>query len=99
MPKRVFIGFVDGKIFFFAMWSMGKKTGFFERKILVLMIVISRRDLVIKNETKDKEIIDMIGLKIEGFMLGSSVNMRLLQGGQQIISYLILERSKRIFIG
>lgn len=81
------------------MWSMGKKTGFFERKILVLMIVISRRDLVIKNETKDKEIIDMIGLKIEGFMLGSSVNMRLLQGGQQIISYLILERSKRIFIG
>lgn len=78
---------------------MGKKTGFFERKILVLMIVISRRDLVIKNETKDKEIIDMIGLKIEGFMLGSSVNMRLLQGGQQIISYLILERSKRIFIG
>ena len=78
------------KFFFFAMWSMGKKTGFFERKILVLMIVISRRDLVIKNETKDKEIIDMIGQKVEGFMRGSSGNMRPLQGEQHVISYLIV---------
>lgn len=33
---------------------------------------------------------DMIGLKIEGFMRGSSGNMHLLQGEQQVISYLIV---------
>ena len=57
------------------------------------------RGQIIKNETIDKEIIDMIGQNIEGFMRGSSSsgNMRPLQGEQHVISYFIVEKANKDF--
>ena len=46
----------------------------------------------------DKEIIDMIGLKIKGFMGGSSGNMRLRQDKQHMISYLIVGKCQQGFL-
>lgn len=42
--------------------------------------------------SRDKEIMDMIGLNIKGFMRGSSGNVRLRQDKQHMISYLIVEK-------
>ena len=46
---------------------------------------------------QDKGIIDMIGQNIEGFMRGSSGNMRPLQGEQHVISYFIVEKANKDF--